>query len=58
MTTSIECIERLALHLAHHMGRIIISSIGDGGSKIGYLQRSEVDLTLSDRDTDNGESVP
>jgi len=40
------------------MGRIIISSIGDGGSKIGYLQRSEVDLTLSDRDTDNGESVP
>ena len=58
MTAGIERIERFALHLAHYMRHIVIASVGDGGTQIGNLQRSEVHLTLSDRDTDDGQSVP
>ena len=58
MTAGIKRIERFALHLTHYVRHIVIASVGDGGTQIGNLQRSEVHLTLSDRDTDNGESVP
>ena len=40
------------------MGHMIIASIGYGGSEVGYLQRSEVDLALTYGDRDDGESVP
>ena len=58
MTAGIERVERLALHLAHHVRHIVIASVGDGGAQVGYLQRREVYLALSDGDTDDGQSVP
>ena len=58
MTAGIERVERFALHLAHYMRHIVVASVGNGGTQIGNLQRSEVHLTLSDRDTDDGKSVP
>ena len=58
VAAGISGVEWLALYIIHHVRHIIITAIGDGGSKIGYLQRRRVDLSLSDRDTDYGESVP
>ena len=58
MTAGIKRIERFALHLTHYVRHIVIASVGNGGTQIGNLQRSEVHLTLSDRDTDDGQSVP
>ena len=51
-------VERFALHLAHHMGHIVVATVGDGRPEIGYLQRGGVNLTLANGDTDNGQSIP
>ena len=57
-TVGIECVELLALNLLHHMGRDEPATVGDGGTQVGNLQWRGVDLALTDRDRDNGESVP
>ena len=51
-------VERFALHLAHHVGRVEIAAVGDGGGEIGYLQWRGVHLALPDADGDDGQSVP
>ena len=56
--TGVERIERFTLYLAHHMRHIVITSVGNSSTQVGYLQRCQVHLTLSDRDTDDGKSVP
>ena len=40
------------------MRHIVIASVGDGSTQIGYLQRRQVHLTLTNGDTDYGQSVP
>ena len=54
----VERIERLALHLLHHVGCNEIASVGNGGTQIGYLKRGCVYLTLSDGNGNDGQSVP
>ena len=51
-------VEGFALHTLHHVGHEVIASVGYGGTEVGYLERREVHLTLSDGDGDDGESVP
>ena len=34
------------------------ATVGDGSAKVGYLQRCGVDLTLSDGNRNNGQTVP
>ena len=58
MASGIERIKRFALHLSHYMRHIIVSPIGNGSTQVGYLQRRKVNLTLTDRNTDNRQSVP
>ena len=51
-------VERHSLHFLHNMRDDVPASVGDGGSKVGYLQRRQVDLALSDADTDDGQTAP
>ena len=51
-------VERFALHFLHHMWCDVVSTVGYGGSEIGYLQRSEAHLSLSDGYGYDGQSVP
>lgn len=58
MLVGVSRVERFALHLAHDMRTIVVAAVGDGSAEVGNLQRSERHLTLTDRDRDDGESVP
>mgnify|MGYP007060498413 CR=1 FL=1 len=42
----------------HHMRHIIIAAVGDGGTQVGNLQRREVNLALTNTDTDDRQAVP
>ncbi|CUQ61116.1 Uncharacterised protein [Segatella copri] len=58
MASGIERIKRFALYLSHYMRHIIVSPVGNGSTQVSYLQRREVNLTLTDRNTDYRQSVP
>lgn len=58
MLVGVSCVERFALHLAHDMRTVVVAAVGDGSAEVGNLQRSERHLALTDRDRDDGESVP
>ena len=51
-------IERFSLHLLHYVGHIVVATVGNRRTKVRYLQRCGVHLTLSDGDTDDRQSVP
>ena len=54
----VERVEGLALHLAHDVGLMVVAAVGDGGAEVGYLERCEQHLALTDGDGDDGQSVP
>ena len=58
MSACVGCVKGLTRHLAHHMGCIIIATVGNGGAEVGYLKRRKRYLALTDRDTDYCQSVP
>ena len=51
-------VDRSICNTLHHMWHHIISAIGNSSTKVCYLQRRKVHLTLSDRDTDDGKTIP
>ena len=51
-------VKRLSLHFAHYVRHIVITSVGNGCTKIGNLQWSKVHLTLTNRNTYNGKTIP
>ena len=51
-------VERFALHLPHHMWGVVVAAVGYRCAEIGYLQRRERHLSLPDRNTDYGQTVP
>ena len=51
-------VQVLVLNLLHHVWYVIVSAIGNGGSQIGYLERCEVDLSLSDGDAYDRQTIP
>ena len=51
-------LQRLILHLAHHMRGDVIATVGNGSTEVSNLQRCERHLTLSDGDTNDTQSAP
>ena len=55
---AVQRVHFLALYVFHDVRRNEPSAIGNCGSQVGNLQRSGGDLTLSDGNGDDGQSVP
>ena len=58
MTTGKGGVEGFSLDLPHHMGYVVVASVGYRRTEIGYLEGGEQHLALSDGDGDNRQSVP
>ena len=58
MTTGKGSIKRFSLHFSHHMGNIIITSVGYCRTEIGNLKRCQQHLTLSNRNGYDGQTIP
>ena len=58
MATREQCIDGLALNLPHHVRHVVVAAVGDSRAKVGNLQRSEVDLTLSYAYAYDGQAIP
>ena len=51
-------VERLVLHLPNDVRHVVIASVGDGGGKVGDLQRCGVHLALPNGNRDNRQAIP
>jgi len=58
MTTRVKGVKGFTLDGLHHVRHIIITSVGDGSTQVGYLEWCEVDLSLTNADADDGQAIP